>query len=70
MNKNDILRIWLTDDAIWLRLHDGREASEAFCNYPRLNKATEAERKAFEVSHFGLHWPALDEDLSFAGFFN
>ena len=27
-------------------------------------------RKAYEVLPYGLHWEALDEDLSFEGFFN
>ncbi len=33
----------------------------------RLAKGTEAQRKNIEVSPFGLHWPELDEDLSFKG---
>jgi hypothetical protein len=34
---------------------------------PRLTKGTEAQLKNIEVSPFGLHWPELDEDLSFNG---
>ena len=34
---------------------------------PRLTKCTEAQLKNIEVSSFGLHWPELDEDLSFKG---
>jgi hypothetical protein len=34
---------------------------------PRLTKGTEAQLKNIEVSPFGLHWPELDEDLSFKG---
>lgn len=34
---------------------------------PRLEAATEADVGRIEISPFGLHWPALDEDLSFAG---
>jgi hypothetical protein len=32
---------------------------------PRLAKGTETQLKNIEVSPFGLHWPELDEDLSF-----
>lgn len=34
---------------------------------PHLSGATEAALSRIEVSPFGLHWPNLDEDLSFAG---
>ena len=33
----------------------------------RLAKGTEAQLQNIEVSPFGLHWPQLDEDLSFKG---
>jgi len=33
----------------------------------RLSKGSEAQLKNIEVSPFGLHWPDLDEDLSFKG---
>jgi hypothetical protein len=32
-----------------------------------MTKGTEAQLKNIEVSPFGLHWPELDEDLSFKG---
>ena len=31
-----IEKIWLTDDAVWIRTADGREACEKFADYPRL----------------------------------
>lgn len=34
---------------------------------PRLSKGTPQELNNIEVSPFGLHWPDLDEDLSFRG---
>lgn len=34
---------------------------------PRLKNATEAELNDIELSPFGIHWTALDEDLSFEG---
>jgi hypothetical protein len=33
----------------------------------RLENARETQLNEIELSPFGLHWPALDEDLSFAG---
>lgn len=70
ISKNDITSIWLTDTAIWLRLKDNRQASELFSDYPGLAEASIKQRNNFEVSHFGLHWPELDEDLSFNVFFD
>lgn len=34
---------------------------------PRLSKGTPQQLNNIEVSPFGLHWPELDEDLSFRG---
>jgi len=34
---------------------------------PRLASGTPQQLNKIEVSPFGLHWPDLDEDLSFAG---
>ncbi|HWV29876.1 MAG TPA: DUF2442 domain-containing protein [Dyadobacter sp.] len=30
---------------------------------------SQVERERFELSPFGIHWPELDDDLSFEGFF-
>lgn len=62
-------RIWLTDDAVWIRTEDGSEASELFADYPRLRYATEEQRKRFKADDFGISWPELEEDLSYDGFF-
>ena len=40
MDMLHIEKIWLTDDAIWIRTADGREAAERFVDYPRLARAT------------------------------
>lgn len=65
----DVIKIWLTDTAVWIRTKDGREASEPFASYPRLKNASSADRAAFIQSPFGIHWPKIDEDLCFDGFF-
>jgi hypothetical protein len=64
-----IVKVWTTDDEIWVEHEDGTKASERFADYPRLRDATRDERNAYEVLPYGLHWEALDEDLSFEGFF-
>lgn len=62
-------KIWLTSEAVHIRRADGVEAAERFEDYPRLKYATKKQRENFEVNVFGIHWPDIDEDLSFEGFF-
>ena len=64
-----IERIWLTENAVWIRTADGREACEYFADYPRLKYATPEQRANFKADDFGINWPDVDEDLSFEGFF-
>jgi len=56
--------------------HDGRVyvtfSSGVDCSFPvagnlRLSSGTEAQRANIRVSRSGLHWPDVDEDLSFEG---
>ena len=63
-------KIWLTDDAVWIKTDDGREACEKFADYPRLKYATTEQRSNYVADAFGLHWDDIDEDLSFEGFFD
>ncbi len=65
-----IEKIWLTEDAVWIRTTDGREASECFSDYPRLKNATAKQRKNYTYDAYGINWPDIDEDLSFEGFFS
>jgi hypothetical protein len=74
-NKKEVLmekieKIWLTDDAVWVRTASGKEACEKFNDYPRLRYATKEQRANYEADEYGLHWENIDEDLSFEGFFN
>mgnify|MGYP006276491637 FL=1 len=54
------------DDQMWVTLVDGRVIGVPLAWFPRLLHATPAERAAVEISPFGLHWEALDEDISVA----
>lgn len=70
MNLSHIARVWTTESAVWIELTDGRKAKENFSNYSRLADSSQSQRENFHLSHFGIHWTELDEDLSFDGFFN
>ena len=65
----EIQKVWLTDNAVWIRTLDGREACEYFADYPRLKLASAEQRANFKTDEFGVNWPEIDEDLSFDGFF-
>ncbi|MCA3613540.1 MAG: DUF2442 domain-containing protein [Methylobacterium sp.] len=56
------------DDAqMWVMLEDGRTLGVPLAWFPRLARASAAERQAVTISPMGLHWEALDEDISIAG---
>ena len=55
------------EDVMWVALSDGRVLGAPLAWFPRLMKAEPAAREAVEISPFGLHWPALDEDVSVEG---
>ena len=56
-----------TDDMMSTTLEDGRTITVPIAWYPRLLKATPAQRLNFELSPGGVHWDALDEDVSVEG---
>lgn len=65
----NVTKIWLTEDAVWIRTSEGSEACEYFDNYPRLKYATREQRANYIADKYGINWPDVDEDLSFEGFF-
>ncbi|HEV2628623.1 MAG TPA: DUF2442 domain-containing protein [Pseudolabrys sp.] len=48
-------------------LADGRRIATPLAWYPRLLRASAAERQNYEIMPMGIHWPDIDEDLSIAG---
>ena len=69
INRTQIDNIKITDNAVVVLFKDGSVGKETFSDYPSLANASHAERENFTVSHFGIHWPSLDEDLSFEGIY-
>ncbi len=56
-----------TASELVVTLSDGRKIATPLEWYPRLNKASAAERADYEIMPLGIHWRAIDEDLSIAG---
>ena len=55
------------DDSMWVCLDDGRVIAVPLAWFPRLLTATAEQRAQFELSPRGIHWEALDEDVSIDG---
>jgi len=55
-----------TNDALVVRLADGREISAPLVWFPRLVAATAAQRGKWRLigGGVGIHWPEIDEDVS------
>ena len=53
-------------EELTVRLADGRSVSAPLVWYPRLLNGTATERKRWRLigDGEGIHWPALDEDIS------
>jgi hypothetical protein len=56
----------VTADALIVELRDGRTVSVPITWYPRLAQGSASERRRWELigPGIGIHWPALDEDIS------
>ncbi|MFM2290629.1 MAG: hypothetical protein RIS29_442 [Bacteroidota bacterium] len=46
---------------------DGNVFIHSINEFPLLANATQEQRENFTLSPFGIHWPELDEDLSYEG---
>ncbi len=55
------------DDSLWVHLDDGRVIAIPLAWFPRLLAAAPEQRAQFELSPGGIHWEALDEDISIDG---
>ena|SRR6266498_2634491 len=53
-------------DTLTVTLRDGRTVSVPINWYPRLAEGTPTERRQWQLigPGIGIHWPALDEDIS------
>lgn len=62
-------QVTFSDDELTVHLADGRRISVPLAWFPRLLRATPAERRYYELlgDGQGIHWPDLDEDVSVAG---
>jgi hypothetical protein len=63
------VRARITKDHLSVDLDDGRTITVPLAWYPRLVRGTESERNDWRLigGGHGIHWEALDEDISVEG---
>src|SRR5438105_12607824 len=61
-------RVEVSEDTLSMELADGRTIAAPLAWYPRLAQATAEERGNWRLiaGGRGVHWPAVDEDISVA----
>jgi hypothetical protein len=67
--KTTIKDVTFTRQEMTVHFSDGRKITAPLAWYPRLLKASPAERAKWKVlgKDRGIHWPKVDEDLSIEG---
>ena len=60
-------RVRFDPDCMWVELSDGRTIGVPLAWFPRLLRAAPEELVQVRLTNRGLHWDALDEDVSVAG---
>jgi hypothetical protein len=54
-------------ETMWVTLGDGRVLGVPLSWFPSLSQASAEQRRQVRITARGLHWEALDEDISIAG---
>ena len=69
MKTMHIHKVWVDEDSVHAITTDGQAAKYDFDQWPSLRAASKEQRQDFYLSYSGIHWPQIDEDLSFEGMF-
>ena len=64
----NIRKLWFADNRIYIQTTEGEELFQSLYFYPRLLHATPEQLADCELWDDGIHWDALDEDVSFERF--
>jgi hypothetical protein len=65
--NSSALKVTFSADTFAVELSDGRKIVVSLECFPRLLHATADQRSQYELSPQGIHWEALDEDISVEG---
>ena len=63
-----VTKLWFSDGRLFIETNKNETLSQQLHFYPRLKNATDQQRKEWKQSYGGIHWEAIDEDISFESF--
>lgn len=63
-----LTKIWIKDEYLFGLGDDGKTYRQSLLWYRRLINATPEQQANYELEPFGVHWPDIDEDISYEGF--
>ena len=63
-----IAKVWFENDRIYILTDSGRTLWQSLLYYRRLREASDEQRAEYEIDDEGVHWEALDEDVSLESF--
>jgi hypothetical protein len=58
------MSVHFDEHTMWVELSDGRTLGVPLACFPRLLRASPAQRARVELTRVGLHWDEIDEDIS------
>ena len=64
-----IEKVWFENNYIFIKTDVGHILGNPLSWFPVLLNATNEQRNNFEISHFGIYWLDLNDDLGLNGFF-
>jgi hypothetical protein len=67
-NELKINKLWFDDNKIFIQTKDGKEFWQSLLWYHRLMNATPEQQNRYYFSYSGIHFPEVDEDISFESF--
>lgn len=65
----NVIKVWLDNGNINITTEQGETRSLPIADFKLLRNASNEDLQNFEYDKYGIRWEALDEDISFEGFF-
>ena len=66
--KMELDKLWFKDNKIFISTTKGETFWQSLLWYSRLLHATDEQRNNYYTSFSGIHWPDIDEDVSYESF--
>ena len=63
-----IIKIWFSEESIFLESDNGKVMSTGLWRFPRLKKANREQRDNWEQFYDELRWDSIDEDIGLESF--